>query len=72
MANTSTSRFNKVNHSQQRDIIRSVIACCDNVFLTVSKTLARATLTRTDRPRHHTLSLITQTYYTVPSNTHYI
>jgi hypothetical protein len=29
MANTSTSRFNKVIHSKKREIIRSVIACCD-------------------------------------------
>jgi hypothetical protein len=29
MANTSTSRFNKVIHSKEREIIRSVIACCD-------------------------------------------
>jgi hypothetical protein len=29
MADTSTSRFNKVIHSKERDIIRSVIACYD-------------------------------------------
>jgi hypothetical protein len=31
MANTSTSRFNKVIHSKEREIIRSVIAWCDKV-----------------------------------------
>jgi hypothetical protein len=29
MANAGTSRFNEVIHSKEREIIRSVFACCD-------------------------------------------
>lgn len=51
MANTSVSRVNEVIHGKEMVIIRSVIACCDDVFLTVSRTLARATLTLPGRPK---------------------
>jgi hypothetical protein len=48
MANTSTSRFNKVIHSKEREIIRSVIACCDKkarnkcLFVNLNKATERA------------------------------
>jgi hypothetical protein len=51
MANTSTSRFDRVVHRKEREIIRCVITRCEDVFWSVSRTPARVTLTRPERPR---------------------
>jgi hypothetical protein len=44
MANASTSGFNKIIRSKEKETFTSVIACCDDIFITVSSSLARVTV----------------------------